>query len=114
PRTGHTIDVLSSKQFVTGRAHIVELYDELRTNLMLHSEEPVRDVGFPNSFGKHDGGRGCEMGIVRIPTRDIPGGLPPGILFRGRRAHELGGSSSRGPVHYTADVSHEKIAGTIQ
>src|SRR5882724_8535989 len=83
---------------------------------MLHPEKPVFDIGISNPFGKHDGGREREIGISRIPTRYVPRGLPPapGILLRGRGAHEPGSPASHGPIHDMADVTSQKNAGAVQ
>ena len=96
-----------AKQFVAGRTHIVELNDDSRSNLMLHPEKPVLDIGVANPFRKHDGRIGRDMGIRRIPARYISRGLhpAPGILLRGSRSHERGGSTSNRPVNNLADVT---------
>lgn len=83
---------------------------------MLHPQKPVFNIGISNPFRKNDDCPRQAMGIGRIPTRYVPGGLhpAPGILLRRRRAQECGGSSSQGSVDNVADAPTQIIVDAVE
>src|SRR5258706_2294037 len=78
--TGLPVDVFSTEQLVTGRAHIARLHHRLGQNFTLYAQVEVVHVRIPDSLREDDAGQGRLVRVARIPAVDVAGGLRPHSL----------------------------------